>query len=416
MPTSKKASEAVKPGPPPIKSEPQATEIEGAKKGQEVDKIEPALSKAENSKPKAETQPDQPVGNARPIVIPLPPDNLQEPPAQAATNDREKKAHDPEPSTQPPGSPKYPPSTTAYYKFDEGNGTNAVNAVNGSVDGSHNATYTNERPTDKMPLTGESNGFGLIFSGKETVTFKTPFIFHEARDATLEFWLKLPVRPPSCSLIWSSIGDKDTNRFNIYFGSGYLGCDYRDPNGKLHTLLPGNKIKFLEKTWTHVAIVRKGNKYEFFKDGKLTFWEKDESPSLPTSVGWKIGEREPGHQHFEGWIDEVQFSNKALLPREFLNAFPPGEAKKEITVALIKTKLKGKVAYDKKTALLTLAYDFTAKNQLDDFDVDMDKFSLTVLALNLEPQALAKHKVKFTEVTPPADTLHCNSAIADAAA
>ena len=144
---------------------------------------------------------------------------------------------------------------------------------------------------------------------------------------------------------------------------------------------------------------RKGNKYEFFKDGKLAFWEKDENPSLPTSVGWKIGEREPGHQHFEGWIDEVQFSNKALLPREFLNAFPPGEAKKEITLALVKNKLKGKVAYDKKIALLTLAYDFTARSQLDDFDVDMEKSSLTVGALNLEPQALAKHKVKFTEVT-----------------
>jgi tetratricopeptide (TPR) repeat protein len=223
--------------------------------------------------------------------------------------------------TKPEKVAKYPPSTTAYYRFEEGEGNKVVNAVDGLEEGTHNAAYRRDTPVFKIPLTREENRFGLEFQEKQVATVNSVFPFHRDENATLEFWLKVPEKDCG-SLFWTSTGKDDTNRFNMYIGGGTLGLDYRSPKGERHALLDNGedgKLTLTPNTWTHIAVTRTGTTYRFYKNGRLAHTATDNMPDLPTTTAWTIGGRPDGWP-FKGTIDELRFTSKALSPEEFLNA------------------------------------------------------------------------------------------------
>jgi hypothetical protein len=219
-----------------------------------------------------------------------------------------------------------------HYRFEEGGGTAIVDSVRGLVDGSHNAAYSSSVPVSPLPQTGQSNQFSLNFNSSASATFPSQdFIFHRAfGDATLEFWGNLPQQPTVAgSLFWTRTDATDNNRFNLQVntlsGVTFLGFDYREPGGDLHTLLPGDApfgiagpLVVTLDTWTHVAITRDGNTYQFYRDGVLIHTATDVNPNLPDFPAWTLNGR-PGSS-FVGLVDELRFSDRALSTDEFLRA------------------------------------------------------------------------------------------------
>lgn len=155
------------------------------------------------------------------------------------------------------------------------------------------------------------------------------FIFNNGHGAaTLEFWLKIPSESHNnvtgSSIFWTRIGDTDANRFNIYaFPLGVFNFDYREPNGTLHGVLGSFNVPL--DTWTHIAIVRTVDSsiqhtYRTYRNGILITAVRDMNPNLPTSMGWTLSGR--NDFFFDGFVDEIRFSDNALRPDQFLNIAP----------------------------------------------------------------------------------------------
>jgi Ca2+-binding RTX toxin-like protein len=227
-----------------------------------------------------------------------------------------------------------PPHIVSYYRFEEGSGTDVINSVNGSHDGTlSSVTYTPDVPVTAVPQTGQADNYSLRFNGSGQALVNGNFIFNSGYgDATLEFWLKAPDTGHE-AIFLGRPDDNDTNRFHIYlFGSGYgvplsLGMDYGGPSGPGHPLLqspgPGNTAFTIPpNTWTHVAITRTGNAYRFYKNGFLVYTAVDANPNLPTTSAWTISGRSAFR--FTGQVDEVRFADSALTPTQFLDN-PPGQ-------------------------------------------------------------------------------------------
>ena len=179
--------------------------------------------------------------------------------------------------------------------------------------------FVSDVPVSQIPNTGESNSLALELNSNDTVQYNSIFPFHEPGDATLEFWLKYTPRAHQ-SVFWSRIGNTDRNRFNIFVNrNGTFGFDYRSPSGSLHRLVGSGSsgIDIEPNSWTHLAIVRTDNVYDLYRNGELVVSATDNNPNLPNSVGWEIAGR--SGFSYDGLIDEIRFSNRALSSSEFLN-------------------------------------------------------------------------------------------------
>lgn len=220
--------------------------------------------------------------------------------------------------------------TVAHYRFEEGAGSNLVDAVDGSIDGTHSALYDPNVFADHLPLTGDPNQYALWLNwGMSAVAEAQPFIFHSGfGDATLEFFVNF-YNQDHHSLFWTRGDETDANRFNISVNpGGRFALDYREPDGSIHPILPeSTSAVFLPlDTWVHVAVVRDvqpdlSHRYRFYVDGVLADTGFDPVPNLPTSAEWKISGR--GNFYYYGLVDEVRFSDAALAPDQFLTAPEP---------------------------------------------------------------------------------------------
>ncbi len=68
-------------------------------------------------------------------------------------------------------------------------------------------------------------------------------------------------------------------------------------------------------------------------------------------------------------------------------------------LALLKKNLHARVAYDAKSKQIVLMYDWTSKQQLEDFDLQNAKVPFTRGRLSLRPGESIRHLVDFKEVT-----------------
>lgn len=224
-----------------------------------------------------------------------------------------------------PASALQVPATSGLWRFDEGSpGASAVGA--GTIVDS--STLQNDGTPAGSPTyvqSGVSSCFGansaaLSFNGGQEVQLSSMCPLHVPGDVTLEFSLRYTPSGHQ-SVFWTRLGDTDANRFNIFVnGNGTFGFDYRTPSGSLHKLVGGlnSGIALPSNVWTHLAIVRRGDVYELYRDGALVQSATDASPDLPTSVGWQMSGR--GGYMLRADLDEVRFTDAALTPAEFLNA------------------------------------------------------------------------------------------------
>lgn len=160
---------------------------------------------------------------------------------------------------------------------------------------------------DDVP--GYANNHAISLDGSnDWVRFNMPFIFHQQfGDATFSFWVNPADDNADNNVIWAKDNAVDNNRFHLVYNGNnqMLYTDYRAPGGALHAL--GGHGVTPKHAWTHIAIVREGAKYDFYKNGTLVQSITDANPDLPNAVAWTISGR--GFNFFKGQIDEVRFWN-----------------------------------------------------------------------------------------------------------
>jgi hypothetical protein len=221
----------------------------------------------------------------------------------------------------------------AYYRFDEGFGTNVINTVTNAVDGTHNIVYSANVPVNTVPQTGQVDSASFQVAGTSATITGQDFIFNKGYgDATLEWWLNVPDENHS-SIFWTRADATDANRFNIAISPhGYFGVDYREANGQIHRFLTGDATVTLPlNTWFHLAITRIGQTYQFYQNGFLIYTATDSNPNLPDDGPWTIDGRS-GYP-FTGLLDEVRMTPRALDPTELLDTAPIPSSSASLTVA-----------------------------------------------------------------------------------
>src|SRR5262249_47444614 len=108
----------------------------------------------------------------------------------------------------------------AYYRFEEGSGTQYFNSLNGLPEATGNVSFTGDVPVQTIPLSGDPNTFAVTFNGGQFVECTPDFVFNaQYGDATVEFWLNAPDQSHH-SVIWSRADDTDANRYNISINPG----------------------------------------------------------------------------------------------------------------------------------------------------------------------------------------------------
>jgi hypothetical protein len=216
--------------------------------------------------------------------------------------------------------------TLAWYRFEDGLPGQTVSVATDELGGVGQNGTPQGSPilfvSDAPPIAGSSaNNLSVSFNGAlgQSILFSYMFPLHLSGPATLEFFVKFN-HTNHHAIIWSRPDSSDTNRFNIWTthpGTGpSFGFDYRAPDRTIHKI--ANPIAFAVELgeWTHVAITRNGDTYEWFKNGVSMGSWTDTLPDLPTSLGWQMSGR--WGCDYNGLLDEVRISDRALSPREFL--------------------------------------------------------------------------------------------------
>lgn len=207
----------------------------------------------------------------------------------------------------------------AFYRFEEGSGSQYLNSVNNQAEGSGNLNYLTDVPMTLLPQTQDTNGFCVGLNGAQQGQFTPSFVFNSANgDATLEFWINAPDQGHA-SIIWSRSDDSDANRYNISINpGGVIGVDYREPNSTLHPL---GSFGITTNQWTHVAIVRTVNSsslhtYNYYVDGQQVNTVTDTNPNPPNNQGWAVSGR--SGFRMTGALDEIRCTASALASSQFL--------------------------------------------------------------------------------------------------
>jgi len=207
-------------------------------------------------------------------------------------------------------------NTVAYWRFNEGagaaTGDETANNNDGTITG---ATWT----------TGGRLAYGLDFDGvNDYVEIPASASLNAAGPMTVEAW----IRPSGAPLQYSEIVDKEGSwgysfilnndrLINFYVGDG---TDWAFTVGT--TLLQ-------DDVWYHVVGVADGSALRVYVNGVAEGTPTTQGPPASTAgVNLRIGRMVgTGQRWFNGIIDEVRISNRALTPEEIAANFGLGEGR-----------------------------------------------------------------------------------------
>lgn len=183
------------------------------------------------------------------------------------------------------------------------------NGDNGSING---ASLT----TDRF---GRSNGAYNFNGNGNRITFSDTFVFHHNADASISVWLNLGTITNSAgqaTYVKSNLSSTiDYNRFNFFIrSSAGIILDYRTNNSNMGSNLHNLNIRsgFQTNKWHHVVYTRKGNIYRLYINGRFVNSVTDINPSMPTAVGWLLGDDPVGNLDYPGKIDDLGLWKRAL--------------------------------------------------------------------------------------------------------
>jgi hypothetical protein len=206
-------------------------------------------------------------------------------------------------------------NTVGYWKFDEGSGSavsDYTNFNNGTVSG---ANWTGGRFGRALRFDGNDDYVWVASSPslKSTLgngSFTMEAFFNAGLQAGINgAEIVEKYNPGPLLRVYSSAG---SNYLIGYFLDNNWVTTNIPSAGSVGPLQPG--------IWHHVALVRdKANmQARLYLDGVLVGSSADATGDLSSDVGLYIGSACCSVQRFNGTIDEVRISNRALLPSEFL--------------------------------------------------------------------------------------------------
>lgn len=249
--------------------------------------------------------------------------------------------------------------TVAYYRFENGvPGQSFGNSKNYAIQDSSgynhnlspwlNPTASRAVPESTIPRTSEINTFSVHFTGAEDLYHIANDKFSQIvfTDFTIEAWVNFESLAD-----WQTIIGRDDYSGPNGEGQGAQSLFYLSKSTDIESaagLLPTNSLrvelitrdnrilafnssfKVSPNVWYHVAVV--GNA----TTGKLTLYVDGSEVGFATGYNglfahsknppWTLGRGQykgKSTDNFRGYLDEVRFSDTALLPGLFLNAMAP---------------------------------------------------------------------------------------------
>ena len=177
---------------------------------------------------------------------------------------------------------------------------------------------------------------------------------------TIEFWM-YPTSNSGDRGWVSQIQDDNNGWYIRNTATGAAGLTMWEAGSA--TLNLGSSGVFTNNSWQHVAMVKEGNDYEFFRDGTSIHQSTDSSSDTFSGV-LAIGTvLRSSPQPFDGYIDELRISNVA----RYTTTFTPNEIsainatgtliQSANTVGSAKTKVGGTLLYKDNAGTNTLGTD-----------------------------------------------------------
>ena len=180
-------------------------------------------------------------------------------------------------------------------------------------------------------------GEALEFNGQDTLVLfenddpNQAFILHRDYDVSFIFWVQ-PLDDDYRSVFWTRGNAADSDRFNFYSGLGEtLGLDYREVDGAVIHLI-SQEIELPLMEWSHFAVVRQGDMYKVYRNGKEVAHRTDANPKLPEATSWTMSGR-PNFTFF-GLMDEVAFFDFVLSEDDISNVMNNGLVEFSVEVAV----------------------------------------------------------------------------------
>jgi hypothetical protein len=245
--------------------------------------------------------------------------------------------------------------TVAYYRFDDAANAAPSGALTAPIpDASGNGhdlepiqspTLSSEVPLATVPATGAANKSSVRIMGELSQDLYSPADERLSRVGFTAFTIEAWVRFASIRGVQTIIGRDDINEGEgpqalFYLSKSHDGSvpDGVTPNGlrvelvtKDNRLLAINSAHVVQPgVWRHVAVVGDpaSGMLSLYADGvRVGQAEGFTGLFSPSRHGmWSVGRGQYKGRvadRFDGFVDEVRFSDEALAPERFLNAAPP---------------------------------------------------------------------------------------------
>ncbi len=201
------------------------------------------------------------------------------------------------------------PDPIAYWKLDEGAGTNAANSIVGGASG----TLGSSTAAPAWHAGGNcKKGSCLYFDGGDYVNTNTDFSWDETNKASIMFWMK-PVNTTDISK--GLIGKQNSLwEWSIYQTNSSLNLVYWNSVGGHTNGMDNGWGNVLQANhWMHAAYTWDGSTSKFYSDGVLRTTHTATNPTLNQDrtnfvmLGGNIYTW--GDSYFTGYMDEIKFYN-----------------------------------------------------------------------------------------------------------
>ncbi len=208
----------------------------------------------------------------------------------------------------------YEPGLAGYWRFDEGNGTNAFDSTGNGNTATLNSgvTWTNS----SAPLTNAQD-YALSFNGSQAVTIPHQAA-HDSYPFTVMCWFMEPTNSPGNGALVGNYVSSSFNGWQLASSGGQLyAWYYRDSSDHVGNTGAG---AVTDGRWHHAAFVVNSSGGVIYLDGvpkQTNVWAGTAGPCTTTEAAF-LGIYQ-GDSLFTGDIDEVSLWNAALTPSQIQN-------------------------------------------------------------------------------------------------
>lgn len=225
-----------------------------------------------------------------------------------------RKAASTEPAVASPATEEKAPSPVAYWKFDEGTGTNAQDATTNNLDGTLGGSVPPAWKTEDQCIVGKClyfDGSAQANNGKVTVTQASTTPTNITGDLTLSAWIKPTANYLDNPGYFIRNGQGADQVFALHYdytlkrvNFGWYDGTFKQVDGASNSV-PINQ-------WSHIQITRSGTTLNIYVNGKFNATGTSTTPT-PQASSLSMGQtnNDAVAQDYTGFLDEVKIYNYA---------------------------------------------------------------------------------------------------------